>query len=131
MISKDILLKSDGRTAIPRDGLAIIHGTALRDQDLVGMRKSNVGLIWSPRRMRSRRCVGSRGGQPLYGDKALLERLLPGETVDEMTMCAATKGVYLGQSDAVALNEHWDDIKSTLTAAMTKAGTSLSDIECD
>jgi 5-methylthioadenosine/S-adenosylhomocysteine deaminase len=49
MLSKRILLRKDGKTAIPQNGLLFIHGTALRDQDFKGMKNSNVGLIWSPR----------------------------------------------------------------------------------
>jgi len=50
MLSKEILLGGkDGKTPIVRDGLALIHGTALRDADFLGLKASNVGLIWSPR----------------------------------------------------------------------------------
>jgi 5-methylthioadenosine/S-adenosylhomocysteine deaminase len=50
MLSKEILLGgADGKAHIPRDGLAIIHGTALRDADFLSLKESNVGLIWSPR----------------------------------------------------------------------------------
>jgi cytosine/adenosine deaminase-related metal-dependent hydrolase len=49
MLSKEILLQKDGRTPIAHEGLILIHGTALRDQDFAGMKNSKVGLIWSPR----------------------------------------------------------------------------------
>jgi 5-methylthioadenosine/S-adenosylhomocysteine deaminase len=49
MLSKEVLLQKDGRTAIEREGLLLIHGTALRDQDFAGMKNSKLGLIWSPR----------------------------------------------------------------------------------
>jgi hypothetical protein len=49
MLSKEVLLAGDGKTAIPREGLALIHGTALREKDFAGMKNSKVGLIWSPR----------------------------------------------------------------------------------
>jgi 5-methylthioadenosine/S-adenosylhomocysteine deaminase len=50
MLSKEILLGgTDGKTHIARDGLAVIHGTALRDPDFPALKASNVGLIWSPR----------------------------------------------------------------------------------
>jgi 5-methylthioadenosine/S-adenosylhomocysteine deaminase len=48
MLNKAILSDKDAKP-VPRDGLNIIHGTALRDADFVAMKKSNVGLIWSPR----------------------------------------------------------------------------------
>jgi 5-methylthioadenosine/S-adenosylhomocysteine deaminase len=50
MLSKEILLGgTDGKTHIARDGLALIHGTALRDADFLALKASNVGVIWSPR----------------------------------------------------------------------------------
>jgi len=50
MLSKEILLGGkDGKAPINREGLALIHGTALRDADFAGMKASSVGLIWSPR----------------------------------------------------------------------------------
>jgi cytosine/adenosine deaminase-related metal-dependent hydrolase len=49
MLSKEVLLQKDGRTPIVREGLVVIHGTALRDQDFAGMKNSKVGLVWSPR----------------------------------------------------------------------------------
>jgi 5-methylthioadenosine/S-adenosylhomocysteine deaminase len=50
MFSKEILLGGKkGKTPILRDGLALIHGTALRDADFLSLKASNVGLIWSPR----------------------------------------------------------------------------------
>lgn len=235
MISREILLKTDGKTSVPRDGLAIIHGSALRDQDFLGMSSSNVGLIWSPRSndelygsttniaaarlakvpiaiapdwspsgsagvlqeiayaarhykvgsddliamatsvpakmVRISDYVGSLepnkfadlivinakvdpksakpldpvvaatpadvvlvvvAGQPLYGDKALLRQLLPPmAAIDDITVCGAKKGIYLGQSNAPALDEHWKDIKHILRKALNRAGSDLSEIECD
>jgi Amidohydrolase family len=49
MLSKQVLLQKDGKTAVARDGLIFIHGTALRDVDFVGVKNSKVGLVWSPR----------------------------------------------------------------------------------
>ncbi|HEX4409064.1 MAG TPA: amidohydrolase family protein [Xanthobacteraceae bacterium] len=49
MLSKEILLQKDGKSAVPRDGFILIHGTALRDSDFTGMKASKVGLVWSPR----------------------------------------------------------------------------------
>jgi 5-methylthioadenosine/S-adenosylhomocysteine deaminase len=50
MLSKEVLLGGkDGKMPVVREGLAIVHGTALRDADFSGMKDSKVGLIWSPR----------------------------------------------------------------------------------
>jgi 5-methylthioadenosine/S-adenosylhomocysteine deaminase len=41
------------------------------------------------------------GGQPLYGDPALLAQMLPsGTKTDQMTVCGVQKAIYLGQSQA-------------------------------
>lgn len=52
MLNKEVLLGgTDGKTAIVREGLALIHGTALRDQDFAGMENSKVGdLVASKQR---------------------------------------------------------------------------------
>src|SRR5262249_38052388 len=49
MLSKQVLLQKDGKTAIARDGLIFIHGTGLRDVDCGGVKNRKVGLVWSPR----------------------------------------------------------------------------------
>jgi cytosine/adenosine deaminase-related metal-dependent hydrolase len=234
MLSKALLLKEGGKEALPREGLAIIHGAALRDPDFVAMKNSKVGLIWSPRSndelygstaniaaahqagidiaiapdwspsgsagmlqeigyaARRYGSIGSGeliamatsvaakiariddhvgalapgkfadfvainakldpnatrpldavvratpadvalvvvGGQPLYGDPALMEKLLPTATLDAMTVCGAPKKVYLGQNGAAPGNRSLDDIKKALSAALAKGGSSLAEIEC-
>jgi 5-methylthioadenosine/S-adenosylhomocysteine deaminase len=71
------------------------------------------------------------GGQPLYGDAALVAQLLPGAKLDQMTVCGAKKAIYLGESAAAARNESFADITDLLRAALATAGSKLSDIECD
>jgi 5-methylthioadenosine/S-adenosylhomocysteine deaminase len=72
------------------------------------------------------------GGQPLYGDPALLTQLLPsGAKLDQMTVCGVQKAIYLGQSEAVTRNESFVDITNLLKAALANAGSSLPEIECD
>jgi 5-methylthioadenosine/S-adenosylhomocysteine deaminase len=72
------------------------------------------------------------GGQPLYGDPALLAQLLPaGTKLDQMTVCGAKKAIYLGQSAAATRNESLADITNLLNAALANAGSTLPDIECD
>jgi 5-methylthioadenosine/S-adenosylhomocysteine deaminase len=236
MLSKEVLLQKDGKTPIQREGLAFIHGTAMRDQDFIGMKNSKVGLIWSPRsndelygstaNIASARQAGIDiaiapdwsptgsagmlqeisyaarryatvksgeliematsipakiarildyvgalapgkfadfivvnatvdptktnpldpvvkataadialvvvGGQPLYGDPALLAHVLPsGIKTDSLTVCGTEKRVYLGQSEAGVRG--WDiaHITKALNAALAKASSRLPDIECD
>jgi cytosine/adenosine deaminase-related metal-dependent hydrolase len=236
MLSKEVLLQKDGKTAIEREGLLLIHGTALRDPDFAGMKRSKLGLIWSPRsndelygstaNIAAARQAGVEiaiapdwspsgsagmlqeigyaarrygavnsaelvamatstpakmarisdyvgalaphrfadfvvvnvkvdptkpnpldpvakataadvalvvvGGQPLYGDKALLAQVLPaGTKTDEFTVCGAQKAVYLGQSEAGARGWSFDDIRKRLNAALAKGSSSLPEIECD
>ena len=72
------------------------------------------------------------GGQPIYGDPALLAQLLPaGTTVDQMTVCGAHKAIYVGQSEAGARRWGIIDVKKALNAALAKGSSSLPDIECD
>jgi 5-methylthioadenosine/S-adenosylhomocysteine deaminase len=234
MLSKEILLQADGKTAIARDGLAIIHGTALRDVDFQLMKKSNVGLIWSPRSndelygsttnisaallekidvaiapdwspsgsagmlqemgyasrhygIASAKLVsmatstpaglvriadqigsltpGTRadfvvinvnidatspkpldtvvkatpanvalvvvGGAPVYGDKTLLQQLLPNATLDTFKVCGAEKAVDL--SGTAAKDKNWTlrDIRNHLETALESLGTTVAEIECD
>jgi 5-methylthioadenosine/S-adenosylhomocysteine deaminase len=235
MLSKEILLQKDGKTPIEREGLVLIHGTALRDQDFLGMKNSKVGLIWSPRSndelygstvniasahqaginiaiapdwspsssagMLQEMSYAARhygvnsgdlaamatsmpakmarisdyigalapnkladfvvinvavdptksnpldpvvratpadvalvvvGGQPLYGDPALLTQLLPtGTKIDQMIVCGAQKAIYLGQSEAGVRGWGIADIKKALSAALVKGSSSLPDIECN
>ncbi len=235
MLSKEVLLQKDGKTPIEREGLILIHGTALRDQDFIGMKSSKVGLIWSPRSndelygstaniasahqagvdiaiapdwspsgsagmlqemgyaarrygnfnsgelvamatsmpakmARISDYVGTLapnkfadfvvinvavdptksnpldpvvratpadvalvvvGGQPLYGDPALLTQLLPtGTKTDQMTVCGVQKAIYLGQSEAGVRGWGLADIKNALNAALANGSSSLPDIEC-
>jgi hypothetical protein len=234
MLSKEVLLGGkDGKAPINREGLVLIHGTALRDLDFARMKSSGVGLIWSPRSndelygsttnivaarqadvqiaiapdwspsgsagmlqeigyvSRHYGAIGSSDlvamatsvpaklvrvsddigvlspgkladfivvnvnvdptksapldpvakatpadislvvvdGKPLYGNKALLNQLLPtGAETDVLRVCGAEKAVYLGDTEAG--NRHWtlNDIKLSLHEALAPAGSVLSEI---
>jgi 5-methylthioadenosine/S-adenosylhomocysteine deaminase len=72
------------------------------------------------------------GGQPIYGDPALLAQLLPsGTKLDNMTVCGAQKAINLGQSEAGARGWGIAEIKKALNLVLAKGGSSLPDIECD
>jgi 5-methylthioadenosine/S-adenosylhomocysteine deaminase len=52
------------------------------------------------------------GGQALYGDRPLLERVPPAKAaISDMTVCGAKKAVYLGQSAAPSLKDDWDGVR--------------------
>jgi 5-methylthioadenosine/S-adenosylhomocysteine deaminase len=227
MLSKEVLLGGiDGKTAIVREGLALIHGSALRDQDFAGMKSSKVGLIWSPRsndelygsttNIASARRAGSPSGsagmlqemgyasrrygvgsadalamatsmpakivrisdfvgslapgnladlvvldvkvdptkpnpldpvtkatpadvalvivdgKPLYGNKDLLQKLLPaGAVTDAIMVCGAEKAVYLANTEAGKRGWSLADIERALRKALAKGGSSLAEIECN
>ncbi|SCB45391.1 Cytosine/adenosine deaminase [Bradyrhizobium shewense] len=239
MLSKEVLLApvigKPKPVPIPRDGLALVHGTALRDADFLGMKDSNVGLIWSPRSndelygsttniaaarlakvdiaiapdwspsgsagmlqemgyayrhygvssdelvamatstpaklVRISDYIGALapgqfadfvalnvaidttrptpldpvvkatpanvslvvvGGQAVYGDKNLLQQLLPpGAVTSELKVCGADKLVNLSGTGAAAHGWTLDDVKAHLKQALEALGTSLTDIECD
>jgi 5-methylthioadenosine/S-adenosylhomocysteine deaminase len=73
------------------------------------------------------------GGQPLYGDPALLAKtpLPAGATIEQITVCGVQKAIYLGESDAANRNESLADITKLLNTALTGAGSHLAEIECD
>jgi hypothetical protein len=71
------------------------------------------------------------GGEPLYGDAALMTRLRPGASLDDLTVCGAPKKLYLGESHAPQLQQGFDQIQKNLNAALMKAGSRLSEIECE
>jgi hypothetical protein len=71
------------------------------------------------------------GGQPLYGDPSLLAQLLPGATLESMTVCGTQKKLYLGQSHAAARGQRLADIEHALKSALAKAGSHLAEIECE
>lgn len=71
------------------------------------------------------------GGQPLYGNADIMAQLLPGQTLEPLTVCGAPKVVYLGQSAAAARHETLAAIMAKLNGALQNAGSSLAPIECD
>jgi len=72
------------------------------------------------------------GGQAVYGDKNLLQQLLPpGAVTSELKVCGADKLVNLSGTGAAAHGWTLDDVKAHLKQALEALGTSLTDIECD
>ena len=55
------------------------------------------------------------GGEPLYGDPELMKQLRPADKLEDLTVCGAPKRLYLGESDATALqNKTLAQIESAL-----------------
>jgi hypothetical protein len=66
------------------------------------------------------------GGQPMYGDFELLEKLVPSQHLAQITVCGVPKGINFS-----GVSKSWDDIQSRLNGALRRYGTTLSSIECD
>lgn len=71
------------------------------------------------------------GGQALYGDVGMLSRLLPAASLEPISVCGSKKAIYLGNSDAASRGETFLTIQAILSAALKKAGSDLTAIECD
>ncbi|QOZ55456.1 amidohydrolase family protein [Bradyrhizobium sp. CCBAU 53338] len=72
------------------------------------------------------------GGEPLYGDPAVMTQLRPGAKLEDMTVCGASKKLYLGESDAPSLkNSSFDQIQIAINSLLVKYGSKLPDIECE
>jgi 5-methylthioadenosine/S-adenosylhomocysteine deaminase len=68
------------------------------------------------------------GGQPLYGDAALMAQLLPGVTLESITVCGEAKA--LDVSGGVA-DQSFDGVSRKLRAALASLGSSLAPLaEC-
>lgn len=63
---------------------------------------------------------------------AIMTQVRPGAKLDDLTVCAASKKLYLGESDAPALkNSSFDQIQSAINSILMKYGSKLPDIECE
>jgi 5-methylthioadenosine/S-adenosylhomocysteine deaminase len=51
-------------------------------------------------------------GRPVYGDSVLMQQLLPGKNLAQMTICGASKAVDL--SDTIAAQSSWNAVKTEL-----------------
>lgn len=72
------------------------------------------------------------GGEPLYGDPDIMTQLRPAAKLEDMTVCGASKKLYLGESDAPALkNSSFDQIQNAINSLLLKYGSKLPDIECE
>lgn len=66
------------------------------------------------------------GGEPIYGDYDVLEKIVPAANLVQLTVCGVSKGVNFKN-----ISESWDDIRTKLEAALRQYGSTLSSIECD
>jgi 5-methylthioadenosine/S-adenosylhomocysteine deaminase len=71
------------------------------------------------------------GGQAVYGDPGTLGKLLPGQTLDTLTVCGAMKAVFLGGTGAAKEKKNWGDVTKALKAALEREGLVLAPLECN
>jgi cytosine/adenosine deaminase-related metal-dependent hydrolase len=72
------------------------------------------------------------GGEPLYGDPAVMAQLRPKAKLDDITVCGTPKKLYLGESYAPSINNAtFDQIQVAIDTLLKKHGSKLPDIECD
>jgi cytosine/adenosine deaminase-related metal-dependent hydrolase len=66
------------------------------------------------------------GGEPVYGDYDVLDKLVPASSLVQITVCGAVKGINFKN-----ITESWTDIREKLEASLRRYGSTLSDIECN
>jgi 5-methylthioadenosine/S-adenosylhomocysteine deaminase len=70
------------------------------------------------------------GGTPVYGDRDLMERLLPGKPLDELTVCGTQKVLNLGGVNLPGIPT-WDGLRRELEAELQRYGSALAAMECN
>ena len=71
------------------------------------------------------------GGAPVYGDRDLLQQLLPaGTKLDTLKVCGAEKAINLAGTYAASSGQSFAEIEKKLDDALAKLGFSLPAIEC-
>lgn len=72
------------------------------------------------------------GGTPIYGDPALMEKLVRGTKLEKLSICGTQKAVYLADTESAkgGNNQSWAEIRKQLDDALHKSGTHLGEFEC-
>lgn len=69
------------------------------------------------------------GGTPIYGDKSLMEKLLPGRVLEQIRVCGADKALYIEpKMDIPETQLTFAKISSDLQSKLTQFNTSLADV---
>jgi hypothetical protein len=70
------------------------------------------------------------GGTPVYGDRDLMGKLLPGKPLDDITVCGTPKVLNLA---AVNLPgpASWDQLRRDLESELQLYGSTLAPMECN
>jgi len=70
------------------------------------------------------------GGTPVYGDHDLMEKLLPGKPLDDVTVCGASKVLNLAAVDLPGLAS-WEQLRRDLESELQRYGSALAPMECN
>jgi hypothetical protein len=70
------------------------------------------------------------GGVPIYGDRDIMERLLPGKLLEDIHVCGAQKVLSLASLNS-PVAASWEQLRIDLEAELKRYGSSLSSIECN
>ena len=73
------------------------------------------------------------GGEPVYGDAAVMKKVLPAGQLETIPICGATKAISFGSEARLqhSAPKPWKDTVNALSAALEKQGTSLAPLaEC-
>jgi 5-methylthioadenosine/S-adenosylhomocysteine deaminase len=69
------------------------------------------------------------GGVPVYGDRELMEKLLPGRPLEELTVCGAPKRLYIQPQPGIPeTQKSFRQISAELETALAAWGTSLAEL---
>jgi cytosine/adenosine deaminase-related metal-dependent hydrolase len=70
------------------------------------------------------------GGTPVYGDRDLMQKLLPGKPLDDVTVCGASKVLNLAAVDLPGL-ANWEQLHRDLESELQRYGSALAPMECN
>jgi hypothetical protein len=70
------------------------------------------------------------GGTPIYGDRDIMEKLLPGKPLEEISVCGAQKVLSLASLNS-SVAASWEKLRLDLEAELQRYGSSLASLECN
>jgi len=68
------------------------------------------------------------GGVPIYGDRDLMQQLLPGKQLELVAICGATKVLYIEPAENPDSQKGLKQISDELQAKLATLGTSLAEL---
>jgi hypothetical protein len=69
------------------------------------------------------------GGVPIYGDRDLMDRLLPGRQLETIAVCGKPKSIYIEPQNGIpATQKSFKRISEELESKLASWGTSLAQL---